>query len=387
MAVWSWVMLSLAALPAVMIAMNLLLYRPARPLRDEERKHVGPVSVLIPARDEAAGIEAAVRAAIAAGEGLEVEVVVLDDHSTDGTGKIVQRLSAEDARVRLERAPELPGGWNGKQHACWVLAQRAKFDVLLWVDADVRLTPGSVGRMERYLRESDLSGGGKLPGAGAKLISGVPRQVTGSWLELLIVPQILWVLLGYLPMVRMRKSAMPGFGAGCGQLFVADREAYFACGGHEAIGSSMHDGVDLPRLFRRHGYMTDLFDATDAATCRMYTNTAETWRGFTKNATEGMGSRKAIGVWTVLLLGGQVGPWVWLIASAATGEAGWMAWAAAGCAAFSSISVALAFKQGALAALFRPFGVVALIGVQWAAQVQSIRGVRPTWRGRVTVSR
>lgn len=382
MAVWSWVMLSLAALPAAMIAMNLLLYRPARSLRDEERENLGPVSVLIPARDEAAGIEAAVRAALAAGEGVQLEVVVLDDHSADGTAGIVQRLAFEDTRVRLEMAPELPSGWNGKQHACWVLAQRAKYSALLWVDADVRLTPGSVARMERYLRESDLSGDGEW--AGAKLISGVPRQVTGSWLEVLIVPQILWVLLGYLPMVRMRKSAMPGFGAGCGQLFVADREAYFACGGHEAIGSSMHDGVDLPRLFRRHGYMTDLFDATDAATCRMYTNTAETWRGFTKNATEGMGSRKAIGVWTVLLLGGQVAPWVWLIASAATGEVGWMAWAAAGCAAFSSVAVALAFKQGALAAVARPMGIVVLIAVQWAAQVQSLRGVRPTWRGRVT---
>ncbi|MEM6856116.1 MAG: glycosyltransferase, partial [Planctomycetota bacterium] len=270
MVVWSWVMLVLAALPAAMIAMNLMLYRPARKLRDDEADHVGPVSVLIPARDEADGIEAAVRAALAAGEHVDLEVVVLDDHSTDGTDEIVQRLADEDPRVRLERAPELPDGWNGKQHACWILAQRAKSPTLLWVDADVRLTPGSVARMERYLRESPL------PGGGAKLISGVPRQITGTWLELLIVPQILWVLLGYLPMVRMRQSAMPGFGAGCGQLFVADREAYFACGGHEAIGSSMHDGVDLPRLFRRHGYMTDLFDATDAAVCRMYTNTADT---------------------------------------------------------------------------------------------------------------
>ncbi|MEM1108152.1 MAG: glycosyltransferase [Planctomycetota bacterium] len=380
MAFWIWIMLSLAALPAVMITVNLLLYRPARPLRnrDEQTETACPVSVLIPARDEAAGIEAAVRSALAAAEGVEAEVVVLDDHSTDGTDEIVRRLADEDPRVRLESAPELPPGWNGKQHACWVLAHRAKHSTLLWVDADVRLTPGSVGRMERYLRESSL------PEGGAKLISGVPRQTTGSWLELLIVPQILWVLLGYLPMMRMRKSAMPGLGAGCGQLFMAEREAYLACGGHAEIKSSMHDGVDLPRLFRRHGHMTDLFDATDAATCRMYTNAAETWRGFTKNATAGMGSRKAIGVWTVLLLGGQVVPWVWLIGAAtAGGQIGWPAWAAAGCAAWSSLLVAIAFRQGAAAAVFRPVGVLALIAVQWAAQVQELRGVRPTWRGRV----
>jgi len=385
MQVWAWVMLALAALPAVMVAMNLRQYRPARALRAGEAENLRPVSVLIPARDEAAGIEAAVRSALMAGGDAEIEVVVLDDHSADDTAKIVQKLTAEDERVRLESAPELPAGWNGKQHACWVLAQRAKFETLLWVDADVRLTPGSVPRMERYLRESQLPGAGE--GKGAKLISGVPRQVTGGWLEVLIVPQILWVLLGYLPMMRMRRSVMPGFGAGCGQLFVADREAYFACGGHGAIGGSMHDGVDLPRLFRRHGLMTDLFDATDAATCRMYTTAGDTWRGFTKNAAEGMGSRKAIGVWTVLLLGGQVAPWVWLFTAAISGGAiGWMAGTAAGCAAFSSVAIALAFKQGALAAVVRPAGIVALVAVQWAAQVQAMRGVRPTWRGRVTVS-
>ncbi len=377
MQIWAWVVLALAALPTAMIAMNLLQYRPARPLGEDELKNVRPVSVLIPARDEAAGIEAAVRATLAAGAGIDFEIVVLDDHSTDGTAEIVRQLVDDDPRIRLELAPELPTGWNGKQHACWVLAQRAKYETLLWVDADVRLTPGSLARMERYLRENPSD---------AKLISGVPRQVTGGWLEVLIVPQIMWVLLGYLPMVRMRRSAMPGFGAGCGQLFVADREAYVACGGHEAIAASMHDGVDLPRRFRRHGYMTDLFDATDAATCRMYTTTADTWRGFTKNATAGMGSRKAIGVWTVLLLGGQVLPWVWLIGSAFSANGiGWMAWAAAGCAGMSSVAIALAFKQGAAAAVVRPMGIVALVAVQWAAQVQAIRGVRPTWRGRVTV--
>ncbi|MEM9419562.1 MAG: glycosyltransferase family 2 protein [Planctomycetota bacterium] len=372
MTVLAWAMLVLAVLPAVMIAMNLLLYQPARTLRDGELAQCSPVSVLIPARDEAQTIEDGLRAALAGVEGLDAEVVVLDDHSTDGTPDLVRALANDDPRIRLEQAPPLPSGWNGKQHACWVLAQRAKHPTLLWVDADVRLQPGSVARMERYLRENKSE---------AKLISGVPRQITGTWLEVLIVPQILWVLLGYLPMIRMRASTMPGFGAGCGQLFMADREAYLASGGHEAISNSVHDGVDLPRTFRKAGFMTDLFDATDAAVCRMYTNTGDTWKGFTKNATAGMGSRKAILPWTILLLGAQVVPWVWLVAS---GAQGWMPWTAVGCAVLSSVLVALAFRQGVLAVVTRPLGILTLLSVQWAAQWQESRGVRPTWRGRVT---
>lgn len=329
---------------------------------------------MIPARDEAANIEAAVRSTLAAGGGVELEVVVLDDHSADDTAAIVQRLAGEDARVRLESAPPLPGGWNGKQHACWNLAQRATHPTLVWIDADVRLTPGSVGRLVRELRENACD---------AKLLSGVPRQLTGSWLETLIVPQILLVLLGYLPVGRMRRSVGPGYGAGCGQLLVAEAAAYFAAGGHEAIHCSMHDGIDLPRLFRRHGFMTDMFDATDAATCRMYHDTASTWAGFIKNATAGMGSRRGILPWTVLLVGGHVGPWVWLIgATVSSGWPGWMPVAAAGCAALSSVVIAARFRQGVVAAVTRPIGVGTLVLVQWVARWRAMRGQRSTWRGR-----
>jgi len=65
-------------------------------------------------------------------------------------------------------------------------------------------------------------------------------------------------------------------------------DAYHACGGHAKIRSTLHDGVKLPRLFRRAGFQTDLFDATDIARCRMYRTNIETWRGLGKNATEGL---------------------------------------------------------------------------------------------------
>ena len=309
-------------------------------------------------------------AALVAGDGLAaLEVVVLDDGSTDGTDDIVRALAAEDPRVRLETSPELPEGWNGKQHACAVLSERVGdgFDTLVFVDADVRLQVGALARLAGALTET-----------GAVLVSGVPRQTTGTWLELLIVPQILLVLLGYLPMGRMRRDGRPSLGAGCGQLFVANRAAYVQAGGHRAIGGSWHDGVDLPRSFRAQGLKTDLVDVTDLATCRMYDNAGGTWRGFLKNAAGGMGSARGIVPWTTLLLGGHVVPWVLL----ASGIFVWPVLLACGLSALANVAIAVRFGQCVGAVITRPLGVATLVAVQWVALGLRLTGWKASWRGR-----
>ena len=88
--------------------------------------------------------------------------------------------------------------------------------------------------------------------------------------ELLTVPTINLLLLGYLPMGFMRLSRDPGLGAACGQLMLVEREAYRASGGHAAIRARIHDGIQLARLLRRKGIMTDLVSGERLATCRMY---------------------------------------------------------------------------------------------------------------------
>ena len=81
---------------------------------------------------------------------------------------------------------------------------------------------------------------------------------------------------------------------GCGQFILARREAYRKTGGHAEIRATMHDGLLLPQLFRRHGFRTDIADLTYLATCRMYHNAGEVWRGLAKNATEGMAAPSRI---------------------------------------------------------------------------------------------
>lgn len=360
--------LMLALLPLVMALVNLRLYRAPR----VEAPPGTAVSILIPARNEEATIAAAVEAALAS-RGVALEVVVLDDHSDDRTAEIVRAIAARDPRVRLETAPPLPPGWSGKQHACHVLAGLAAHPVLLFQDADVRLAPDAARRACGVLLSGD-----------AGLVSGFPRQETGSLAEALVIPLIHVLLLGFLPMAAMRKQADPRFAAACGQLILVRREAYRQAGGHAAIRASLHDGVTLPRAFRRAGIMTDLFDAAGLARCRMYRGWREVWSGFTKNATEGMATPTALPVWTLLLFGGQVLPWLLLAAAALVpvGPALVPAVLAASAGLLLRLLLAVRFRQGAAGALLHPVGVVILLAIQWSALLRSRAGRPSSWRGR-----
>ena len=360
--------LALAAGPALLFFANLFRYLPPPFPRGDFRP---AVSVLIPARNEERSIGPAIEAALA-GRGVDLEVVVLDDASTDATVPVVKRIAARDTRVRLLMGPRLPAGWCGKQHACAVLGREARYPLLLFVDADVRLAPDGAARLAAFLEAS-----------GSDLVSGVPFQETGTFLERLLIPLIHFVLLGFLPLARMRRSRHPAYAAGCGQLFLARRTAYEAVGGHAAVRASLHDGLTLPRAFRRAGFLTDLCDATDVASCRMYRGATGVWRGLAKNATEGMASPRAIVPFTVLLLGGQVLPPVLLALSPWLSSGAFVLAALATAALYSPRLAGMrCFGQSPLGAALHPLGVAVLTAIQWYALLRMSAGRPPAWKGR-----
>jgi len=369
MSILTWTVLILAAVPGALFAVNLFLYRPA------PRRFTGgalpSVSLLIPARNEEESIGElldSVRGSV----GVDYEVVVLDDGSTDRTAEFVEARASRDPRIRLVRSRPLPDGWCGKQYACWQLAGEATGELLVFVDADVRLDSRSLARVAAFQRRS-----------GTALVSGIPREVTSTAGEALLIPLIHTILLGYLPVLFMRWSKAPAFAAGCGQLMAVTRSGYAASGGHRAIRGTLHDGVMLPRLFRRAGLKTDLFDATDLASCRMYDGWSETWAGLGKNATEGLGAPASIVPWTLVLLGGQVlpfvlAPWTVVAAPSLVPVA-----VAAVVAAWLPRWVAMArFGQKPFGALLHPLGVCCLVAIQWVALGRMLAGRPSAWKGR-----
>jgi hypothetical protein len=367
------VALLFAIVPALLFWRNLAAYRPPPVPAPEKVGDLPRISVLIPARNEEGTIRSAVEAVLAS-TSVDFEVVVLDDHSGDRTAEIVAEIAARDPRVRLERAPDLPAGWCGKQHACFVLAKHARHPLLVFVDADVRLAPDALAPMAAFLDRS-----------GADLASGLPLQETGTFTERLVLPLMHFILLGFLPLGRMRGSRHPAYGVGCGQLFIARREAYERAGGHGAIRRSLHDGVTLPRAFRSAGLKTDLFDATPVASCRMYRGAREVWRGLAKNALEGLAAPATILPASLLLLAGQVLPMV-LLGLGAAGVIPPLALgiAAAGTVAayYPRLAAVLRFRQPLGGALLHPVGIVVLLAIQWYAFGRFLLGRPAGWKGR-----
>ena len=365
------VALLLAALPAVLTLANLRAFAPPPPPTGEPA-----VSVLVPARNEEAAVGRLCRDVLAS-TGVDLELVILDDASDDGTATVVREIAAADPRVRLVSGQPLPAGWCGKQHACWQLARAARHDTWVFLDVDVAPAPDAIARAVAFLDAS-----------GAALGSGFPRQRTSCLLDWLLLPLIHFILLGFLPLARSRRDNAPGMAAGCGQFFVTRRADYERAGGHAVIRASLHDGVKLPRAYRRAGLKTDIFDATTIASCRMYERNGDVWRGLAKNATEGIGSPATILPFTILLVGGQVLPFVLLASGLAAGFAGWPRWAAAvalaaaACAWLPRFLAAARFRQSLSSAVAHPLGVAVFLAIQWTALVRKGLGLKTAWRGR-----
>jgi hypothetical protein len=368
--------LALAALPAVLTLVNLRAFAPPPPPPAGDPPQV---SVLVPARNEARAIGRLCREVLAS-TGVDLELVILDDASDDGTADIVRGIAASDPRVRLVSGRPLPAGWCGKQHACWQLAEAAWHDTWVFLDADVSPTPDAVARAVAFLDAS-----------GAALGSGFPRQRTSCLLDWLLLPLIHFILLGFLPLARSRRDGSPGMAAGCGQFFVTRRADYDRAGGHAAIRASLHDGVKLPRAYRRAGLKTDICDATEIASCRMYERNADVWRGLAKNATEGIGGPATIVPFTLLLGGGQILPFALVGLGLATGWHAWPRWAIAAAVAAAVLAwlprflEAFRFRQSPTSALFHPLGVAVFLAIQWIALARKLLGLRTAWRGRSLV--
>ncbi|MFO0631039.1 MAG: glycosyltransferase family 2 protein [Polyangiales bacterium] len=263
---------ALAALPGVTLALtlvNLATWTRGRPGDVGDLR----VSALVPARNEEEAIEGCVRALLA--EPFH-EVIVCDDGSTDGTAARLEALAREDARVRVIHGRPLPKGWIGKAHACHQLAEAATGDVLCFVDADVRVSPGALGRIRGLLADADL-------------LTAVPRQETGSLFEHMVLPLLHVVYVSWLPLALIPRVRDPRVLAANGQLVAMSRAAYDRFGGYAAVRDALVDDMALCRRAKESGPRVLFADGDALASCRMYRDARGVWEGFSKNLYEGVG--------------------------------------------------------------------------------------------------
>ena len=237
------------------------------------------VSVLIPARDEAQRIAACLTSVLDQVSVPDLEIVVLDDGSTDGTADIARRVAAGDARVRVLEGEPLPDGWLGKPHACDQLARVATGGVLVFLDADVVLAPQAVAATVQLLREASLD-----------VVTPYPRQLAETWSERLVQPLLQWSWLTLLPLRLAETSPHHSLTAGNGQLLAVDAAVYRSAGGHRAVRDAVLDDLAFVRAVKSAGGHGGVVDGTGLATCRMYESWPELREGYEKSAWAAFGS-------------------------------------------------------------------------------------------------
>jgi chlorobactene glucosyltransferase len=166
----------------------------------------------------------------------------------------------------------LPDGWLGKPWACQQLAQAASGELLLFVDADTRLEADAIQHAVCALAVEH-----------ADLLTALPRQVVGSFLERLLVPIFGWGFFAFLPLALAYRSSSARLAAAVGQFMLFRQVAYQAIGGHSAVRDCVIDDMSLARHVKACGFRWRLMDGTDQVRCRMYHGAAETLAGFSKN--------------------------------------------------------------------------------------------------------
>jgi len=262
------------AIGLVLLTINALLN--LRSLRTPSKRAKVPypaplISILVPARNEEENIESCVTS-LQQQDYPNLEILVLDDNSTDDTAEIVQRIAAEDNRVRLIKGQPLIENWAGKPFACYQLAQEAKGSWYLFVDADTIHAP--------FMLRSTLALAMEL---NTSLLSGFPRQLASGLAQKVAIPVPFYsFLISTLPLWWLHRSKQPRPSLAIGQFFLFTREAYWKIGGHRAVKSRILEDVWLAIEVVRHGGRHIAVDLSNVVFCNMYSSVGAMWEGFIK---------------------------------------------------------------------------------------------------------
>lgn len=351
---------------------------PAQPPRN-----VPPVSIIVPARDEARNIGRCVTSLLAA-DYPALEVIVVDDHSTDDTADVARRAAGDDARLRVLANDPLPPDWFGKQWACATGARHARGALLLFADADTMHAPDLLPRLVAAQREFS-----------ADLISIAGRQELGTFWERVIQPQVFAILfMRFGGTEGVNRARHPSDVIANGQCLMMTREAYAAVGGHASVRDTVAEDLMLAQETLRRGLRVRLVLGVQQLATRMYTSLDELLAGWGKNVYAGgihampFGRTGRILFPVLFLLAPAMAllpPVVLLLSVAGIVSASHLAWAAIASLAMLAwwVAVYAAIDEPIGYALAYPLGAVMLGYIFVRAMA---RGRRVSWKGREYVA-
>lgn len=353
------------ALLALVTAVNMLR-GPFLATRRPDSSPQPSLSICIPARNEEASIGqllASLRPFVRS----DMEILVLDDHSTDGTAQVIREHEPDLPALRLLQGASLPSGWTGKNWACHQLAQQARGEVLLFVDADVWLESDALGATLDALRQYR-----------ADAVSAFPRQQLDGVVSKAVVPIMDVLLYAFLPLQLVHRTRATSLAAANGQWIAFRRSCYEAIGGHAALRGEVVEDIALARAVKRAGFRMLLTSGVGALRCRMYRSPGEVLRGFSKTFFAAFDFRAAAFIPMLLfMLLVFVLPFLWLAIDAQL-----FVLTAIGLNVLLRAFMSIRLRHGWLSVILHPLGILGAVGIGMHAIWQRYRRGSVIWKDR-----
>lgn len=254
---------------AVRLIIAFVNWQSPSSLESVSRANDDHLAILVPARNE----EGQIPYLLSDLRGLPgQEIIVLDDHSTDGTKQVAEEYQTQLPGLRVIEGEELPEGWLGKPWACHQLAQATDADYLLYLDADVRINPEVIPKAVNVMKKKGLA-----------LLSFFPLQIMRSFGEKLVVPNIYYILVTLLPLPWIEKFQNPAISAANGQFMLFDGETYRHKAWHEQAHQSKVEDITIMQKLKAQGLRGAAEISTEYLHCRMYGGFRDAIEGFSKN--------------------------------------------------------------------------------------------------------
>jgi cellulose synthase/poly-beta-1,6-N-acetylglucosamine synthase-like glycosyltransferase len=236
------------------------------------------ISVLVPLRNEEENAVAIIET-LAAQENLsDVEFLILNDNSTDKTFELITSAARGDSRFKILQGSTLPDGWLGKPWALEQLSQSALGEMLVCIDADVRLSKTAIASAVDSMHEHALD-----------FFSAYPSQVARTFGERMIQPLLQWSWISSVPLAIAKRSSNPSFAVANGQFFVVKKSALMKSGGYSSIKAEVLDDMQMARVLLRNKFKGTVGNGALIAQCHMYSSWSELRNGYAKSLWKGFG--------------------------------------------------------------------------------------------------